>query len=215
MVDGFVHILLPQDAQITGLEQLPEGDALQVQILPGEGVDVPETHPLIIGRLINLNEGRQRPVQLLGKVLPGGVPGAGQGDEFAGEIDPPAAVCCGELIVNGLRLVLQGEVPGRAGNFRGGNFLPGAVLRNSSRMASWKSTGGFAAMARISGKRNWQITSIKLIFFEKPAGLLRKHRVRSFHNGCASFLLTLLYPHFTKMTRLWFLLLGMEFFTFL
>ena len=50
---------------------------------------------------------------------------------------------------------------------------------------------------------------------EKPAGLLRKHRVRSFHNGCASFLLTLLYPHFTKMTRLWFLLLGMEFFTFL
>ena len=46
-------------------------------------------------------------VQLFGKILPAGVPGAGQGDELAGQVDPPAAVCGGKLIIDGFRLVLQ------------------------------------------------------------------------------------------------------------
>ena len=125
---GFIHILFPQNAQIAGLEQLPEGNSLQVQILPGEGVDVPEPYALIISGLVDLNKGRQRPVQFLGKILPGGIAGAGQGDELAGEIHPPAAVCRGKLIVDGLRLILQREIPRGAGNFRGWNFLPGTEL---------------------------------------------------------------------------------------
>ena len=63
-------VVVSQQAQIAGLEQLAEGNALQAERLAGEGVDVAQSDAMEIRRVIDADEGRQNAVQLRGKVLP-------------------------------------------------------------------------------------------------------------------------------------------------
>ena len=50
----FLNIILGEDTQIAGADQLFVGRSLQLQCLPGEEIDIAQPHPLKIGRLIEL-----------------------------------------------------------------------------------------------------------------------------------------------------------------
>ena len=84
-----VHVQLGQDPQEGGLDEGDPRDVLQPQGLTGDGVDVPQTDALKKSGLIELDEGGQRLVQALGKVLPAVVAQGGQGDEVFRQIELP------------------------------------------------------------------------------------------------------------------------------
>ena len=79
-------ILLPENAGVGGSKQFLPGRVLQSQPLPGKEVHIPDAHPLEVGRLVQLDECRQRLVQVVGEILPAGVAQSGQGDEILGEV---------------------------------------------------------------------------------------------------------------------------------
>ena len=117
------HIFLPQGAEIAGGKQLGEGNILQLQGGTGKEIQIPQTDPLKIGRFVGPDKGGKGLVQLLGKVFPAIVAGAAQGNEPAGQVYPPDAIPGGKLVVYRGRGVFQGQMTGRAGDFRRGVFF--------------------------------------------------------------------------------------------
>ena len=55
---AFLHILLTEDAQIAGRDQLAEGNILKIQPDTGEKIHIPKSNPVEKGRLVDLDEGR-------------------------------------------------------------------------------------------------------------------------------------------------------------
>ena len=170
---GLLNFLKGQGAQAPGGEELTVAGALQLEIPAGEEIHITKANALKISGMVSADEGHQGLVELLGKILPPGIAGAGEGNEFAGQIHPPKAVGGGELVVDDRLLLLR--LHGHAGEPGHGGIVAADILGIFVPDGLLEGHGGFGGDLQDLREAELADDFCKLVLSVNAPGFIGKH----------------------------------------